>query len=248
MSHTAAVTVSLVAGILLCPTAQVVAQDPMDAEVAEAARQFSLGMTDYEAGRFADARVRFERAYELSRAPELLYNIATVAELLRDDASARDAYAEYLRAMPECDDRATVEARLRLLGGGDDGHTAGAGPATSVPAMPTERSDAVEPRALDPAPWLVAGLGALVLVGGAILLGLSELDAATVANAPTWAAAAPAYERAPRLSGAGIAALGVGALTLTLGAVWGAVAPRSGSPTTTMVAFGPGFVVARGTF
>lgn len=104
---------AFVAGIVLLsitPAAQ--AQD-LDTEEARGA--FTAGQAAYRAGRFADALDYFERAYELTSEPQLLYNIALVHERLRHDAEALDYYRRYLAESPQVEDRANVEARVSIL-------------------------------------------------------------------------------------------------------------------------------------
>lgn len=254
---------ALLLGLSLVVPGVALAQSATESELAEAERQFALGLRDYEASRYEDASVRFERAYELSGAPELLYNIATVAEILRRDAEARAAYTAYLRAVPDCEDRPTIEARLRVLGDSASGVAAGSAsdgedasarsgdPATSpaLEAADPATSPAAEgaPAQADVAPWALSAAGGVLLAGGAVLVGLSELDAQTVASAPTWAAAAASYERAPLLSGLGIAALGAGALALAIGIPWGATSSGS-SEAGARVSVGPSSIAVTGSF
>lgn len=86
-----------------------------DATTDEARLAFTRGSAAYEAGRYDEALSAFQHAYELTHAPELLYNIGSVAERLRRDELAIESYEGYLRATPGASDRAAVEARLRIL-------------------------------------------------------------------------------------------------------------------------------------
>jgi tetratricopeptide (TPR) repeat protein len=235
--------------LLLATPALAAAQAPTDAELAEAQRQFELGVTEYQAGELADALVRFSRAHALSHAPELLYNIATVHERLRHDAEALDAYESYLAAVPESDDREAIEARVRVL----RAELAPApAPTLDVVVAPAPAPEAAPPVAMvdapasgsDPAPWILTGTGLAVAAGGGVLVALGAMDASTVGTTTSWAEAEAARDRAPVLSGTGFGAIGVGAVTAVIGLVWGATA----SSGTTRVAVGPGSLSISGTF
>ncbi|MFK7998660.1 MAG: hypothetical protein AB8H86_03645, partial [Polyangiales bacterium] len=56
----------------------------------EAQARFTAGEIAFSAGRFEDALSDFQRAYELSERPQLLYNIGLTAYRLRDDVLARE--------------------------------------------------------------------------------------------------------------------------------------------------------------
>jgi tetratricopeptide (TPR) repeat protein len=86
-----------------------------DAAVDEARAAFEAGQIAYGAGRFAEALSYFERAYELTEEPDLLYNVATVHDRLRHDEEALAAYRAYLEARPDAPDRPNIEARIRVL-------------------------------------------------------------------------------------------------------------------------------------
>lgn len=227
---------------------------PTAAELTEAQRQFELGVAEYEAGRLEDALVRFVRAHALSRAPELLYNLATVHERLRHDAEALDAYGDYLEAVPDCADRATIEARVRVLAGeleGADATTADGvakhDEAVASPSIVTSDAiDAPTSSGSDPAPWVLTAVGAAVLAGGGALVAIAAIDASTVETASSWTDAQAAYDRAPAVSGSGIAALGVGAATMIAGIVWGA--SPSSTPGHVAVGLGPGSISLSGSF
>ena len=232
-------------------TRTVHAQTPV--EVEEARRQFALGLEDYQAGRLQDALVRFRRAHALSGAPELLYNLATVLERLRQDAEALERYEQYLEARPESEDRAAIEARIRML-------RTEVGPALVTPATPEPPGPVValeptippvdapvDPPAaapVAPGPWALGVTAGVLTASGAALLVVAALDAQAVSEATTWAAAREPYDRAPWMSGLGLAGLGLGVAGVAGAVVWGM--NGEGAPTT--VAFGPGSVRIAGSF
>jgi len=104
-------TAGLVLGVALATTG-VHAQDLMD---EEARALFQAGSTAFQDGRYEDALGHFRRAHELSRRPQLLYNIGLAADRLRRDAEALEAFEEYLRLVPDTDRQRDVEARVRVL-------------------------------------------------------------------------------------------------------------------------------------
>lgn len=90
--------------------------DPVESHLDSAARElFFAGRAAFEAGRYTDALVSFERAYELSDRPELLFNIAHTLDRLRRDDDAIRAFESYLATTPPDGQRAQVEARLEIL-------------------------------------------------------------------------------------------------------------------------------------
>jgi tetratricopeptide (TPR) repeat protein len=66
-----------------------------DAE--EARRLFAAGMTAIDQGLWADALGSFQRAYELTRVPSALRNVALALRALGRHRAARDAFAQLLR-------------------------------------------------------------------------------------------------------------------------------------------------------
>lgn len=81
----------------------------------EARSLFHAGRAAMSEGRYEDALGYFERAYELSPRAALLFNIGAVAERLRRDRDALEAYRAYLAAAPEAENRLEVERRIALL-------------------------------------------------------------------------------------------------------------------------------------
>lgn len=82
---------------------------------AEARHLFSAGRLAYDEGRFEDALQNYQRSYELSGRPELLFNIGMAADRLREDGKALEAFRAYLNAVPDAPNRARVEERIRVL-------------------------------------------------------------------------------------------------------------------------------------
>ncbi len=115
------------------PDAGVPAQTEPDGEPEadeEARARFQAGNIAFEQGRYEAALNDFRQSYELSRRPALLFNIGAAAQNLNRDREALEAYEQYLRELPDAENRAAVEARVRILraalageptsGGGDE--------------------------------------------------------------------------------------------------------------------------------
>ena len=102
------------AALVLAPAA--VSAQPLDAtRDAEARTRFSTGREAFSRGDYATAVTEFERAYVLSRRPQLLYNVGTTYERLHRWDEARNALQRYLDAVPDAPDRAEVEGRIRII-------------------------------------------------------------------------------------------------------------------------------------
>ncbi|HEX6835939.1 MAG TPA: hypothetical protein VF334_05165, partial [Polyangia bacterium] len=78
----------------------------------EARELYKKGMTHYELGEFDTAIDEFKRAYALTSAPGLLFNLAQVYRMKKDPEQAVYFYRTYLRLVPNAPNRADVEALL----------------------------------------------------------------------------------------------------------------------------------------
>lgn len=88
---------------------------PTAQQEQEARAHFQLGRTLYDGGRFEDAAREFQQAYDLSRRPQLLYNLFLA---LRDAAQvepAIDALRRYLELVPNAQDGESLRARLASM-------------------------------------------------------------------------------------------------------------------------------------
>jgi tetratricopeptide (TPR) repeat protein len=92
------------------------AEVPVQSDYDREARfLFEAGRTAYDAGRYKEALGHFQRAYDLSQRPQLLYNVGQAADRLRQDELALDAFERYLSALPAADNRPAVEERIKVL-------------------------------------------------------------------------------------------------------------------------------------
>ena len=246
-------------------------------EQMRAAREaFEAGTRAYEAGLFEEALASFQRSYALTASPDLLYNIATVADRLRRDQEALEAYETYLRLRPEAEDREHIEGRIAVLRTsvarsleedrarreaeeraqrGADGQPAQGGNDGAG------LSDGGERGAVRPAdgagilPWIVVGTGAVLVAGGMVFLLVAQSDIASVespeGDEPRWSEVEGAHDRAPTLSAVGIVALGVGVAAVGAGLAWAVLGSGSSDAAAdegVEVAVGPSGIVVAGSF
>lgn len=73
------------------------------------------GRVAFEAGRYRDALDHFQRAYEQTGAPIVLYNIGQAADRLRLDATTLRAFSLYLQRYPDAPNRDEVRHRMNAL-------------------------------------------------------------------------------------------------------------------------------------
>lgn len=153
----------------------------------EAHMRFDLGRRYYDNGRFSDAAQEFQRAYALHPVPDLLYNLYLAYRDAGEDAPAADALRRYLADLPEGEHRAQLEARLATLERrlasptpADDSEAASATEPTATSAdEPTVQAPPQPPasssHALDPVPWVIVGVGG-VMLAASIATGVLALD------------------------------------------------------------------------
>ncbi|HEY5947859.1 MAG TPA: tetratricopeptide repeat protein [Kofleriaceae bacterium] len=86
-----------------------------DQKKAEAKALYEKGLSHYNLGEFDLAIEAFRKAYAISQAPGLLFNIAQSFRLKKDYEQASYFYTTYLRLKPDAPNRADVEARLQEM-------------------------------------------------------------------------------------------------------------------------------------
>lgn len=111
---------------------------------------FEQGRDAYDRGRFGEALSLFDRAYELSPHPLLLYNIGRAAEADLQNERAVSAYEAYLKALERAENREFVEARLAKLRQLERRRTQEIASAAPVQPLPVPRAPVV-PKPLVPA-------------------------------------------------------------------------------------------------
>jgi hypothetical protein len=98
------------------PTETTVSAPPISPSDTASARVFHReGLSRFRAGDYAGAIEHFGKAYELTRVPGLLYNIAQAERLLGHCGEAVVAYRAFLAVAPGGPARSLAEARLAEL-------------------------------------------------------------------------------------------------------------------------------------
>ncbi|AKJ03453.1 tetratricopeptide repeat protein [Archangium gephyra] len=82
---------------------------------AAARRHFERGTTLYKEGRYAEAAAAFEAAYETLANGVVLYNLGQCYEKLGELQRAIGYYRDYLRMVPNAEDRPLVESLIARL-------------------------------------------------------------------------------------------------------------------------------------
>jgi tetratricopeptide (TPR) repeat protein len=76
---------------------------------------FEVGRAAYNRGDYQTAYDSFRESFQLSHAPDLLYNIASALQGLRRPHDAAEALRSYMRLRPEDPERPQIEDRIRTL-------------------------------------------------------------------------------------------------------------------------------------
>ena len=203
-----------------------VATRPMSKKdrIAEAKKAFAAATRAYAEGDFETSLARFRRAHELTDSPDLLYNIATVADRMRHDDEALEAYEGYLEARPNSPDAEHVQGRIDALRLAIEAREMEARQAALEAAarIKAERplTQYVGP---GPGPWITIGAGSATVVSGVILLGLGQSDQNKVESAPpgsSYEEVRELAERGPKRTKAGVALMAVGGAAVVGGIIW----------------------------
>lgn len=125
--------------LLLSITASAAAQS--GAHDLEARALFEAGRVAFIDERYEDALEHFQRAYELSNRPELLYNLAASLDRLDREAESLATFRRYLAALPEAPNHEEVELRIRVL----EAHVARAETTTTVVTTTTTTETVADP-------------------------------------------------------------------------------------------------------
>jgi hypothetical protein len=148
-----------------------------------ARRHFDSGAAYLEESDYENALKAFQKAYELSKRPEILLNVATVHERKGDLSGAVGSLKQYLEAAPNGEHVDTVKLRIqnldkRIAEQGDK--PAEAPPPAPAPAAPPPPPPAAAPPPPPPPPvekpnrvpaYIALGVGGLA-AGGALVTGI----------------------------------------------------------------------------
>lgn len=203
----------------------------------EAHGLYLAGAAAYEAGNYEDALGYFQRSYELSPHPELLFNIGQAADRARRDEVALDAFRRYLASDASIEQRDQIEARVRALEAAvarGEAAVAPSGDPALVAEGPvdTERPSAGSPVSSGPDAGGI-GLtvaGGVLVIAGVVMLAFGVPETGALANPgmdETYASAQARQDLGSGLVGGGIAVLGVGFLLAMTGAFVLSASPSS---------------------
>ncbi len=163
------------------------------AVLEEAQRIYQMGQDAYSKGRYDSAFTSFHHAYQMTKAPDLLYNLAKVSTKLGQKEVAVGYYRQYLAGHPS--DEVAVQKELDDL----------LGPAALVPAAaPPPADSSSEPQIPRWVPWAMIG-------GGAGLLGISLGLLVAGGITPADTSADQAQRRAMLASGGVLGGIGLAA-------------------------------------
>lgn len=103
-----------VLALSLCPTVAAAQRSPRIMNQI-ARNHYEAGNAYYQVSRYEDAAREFQRAYEISRQPELLFNIGRALEAAGNIQGALDAYQRFDEAGAPGFDREVLRARMENL-------------------------------------------------------------------------------------------------------------------------------------
>jgi len=162
------------------------------AVLEEAQRIYQMGQDAYSKGRYDSAFTSFHHAYQMTKAPDLLYNLAKVSTKLGQKEVAVGYYRQYLAGHPA--DEVTVQKELDDL----------QGPVVATAVSATASDPAAEPQIPRWVPWAMIG-------GGAGLLGISIGLLVAGGITPVDSSADQAQRRAMLASGGVLGGIGLAA-------------------------------------
>jgi len=186
------------------------------------------GLAHYNLAEYDRAIALFKRAYVISRAPELLYNIAQAYRLAGDCPLALRFYRSYAREAPRAGDRPSLQAVIADMERCVRRRPAAPRPGrVDAPARPASRAEPVATRRRWPA-LVLAGTGVAVAAAGGGLLGWARVEY----NDMRQSGCAPACDSgrvdgARRVQTAGWVLVGVGTAAALGGLVTWVLARRS---------------------
>lgn len=205
----------------------------------DAARDtFRIGEAAYSDGRFEEALLHFERAYELSHRPQLLFNIGQAADRSGDRRRALAAFEAYLAEVESSANRAFVQSRIDVL----RREFADADPSSEPPGPGVEEAPAEDEstgaigeterpsRTRRIAGWTSVGIGGTALVLGTVFLALGIGDYHDITDAPDgvrWTELERPYDRSVARVATGGVLIGVGAVASAIGVTLALRAPSS---------------------
>ncbi|MBX2801097.1 MAG: tetratricopeptide repeat protein [Myxococcales bacterium] len=207
--------------------------DDADLNRAEAKRLFDVGVQLYEEGQYGPAIEAFQRAYDLTEHPELLFNMANAQERHGDLEGAIRSLDRY-RLDAEPDEREVLSRRILSLEArvkaAETAAAAAAAPPTTTPPPPLATPTRSGPR------WAIVSAGALTFATfgatSAVTYGASRRFLRNEDQ--------ESYETVRPVNNVSLALAGLGLVTTTVGLTW----RKRPSDGTASVRLGPNGIVA----
>jgi hypothetical protein len=106
---------SVISSVALAAEASVPHADVGGDDEKEARGMFMQGQVHYSLGEYAQAIAQFRRAYELTSAPGLLFNVAQAHRLAGQCPQALEVYRHFARLVPESEHRPEAEKHIEAL-------------------------------------------------------------------------------------------------------------------------------------
>ena len=216
---------ALVVGIvILAASARAEALD--ETKEREARAHFEQATRLYNVGDFDRAIAGYKRAYELSPAPGLLFNIGQAYRAKGDREHALYFYAAFLREEPDAPERAFVEARMAAL-------RAAPPAATAATTVAVEDSGST----LRKAGAVTVGVGSALVIAGLVFAVQAHgaFDEAAMSGDPD--PGKSSGTRAIIFTGAGMATMVTGGIMFYVGSRPVSVAPTIGNGGAGVTAF-----------
>lgn len=229
----------------------------------------------YREGKYTESAALLRQAYELEPEPVLLFNLGRTLEAAEDYRGALEAYAKYLSKTGHPPDEPEIRARMAELKKKLREQKEKPEPVVTPVQKPEEQTKPTEPQetqpeaqsvsaapieenetssAKTPWPWIVAGAGAAIVVGGIVVGVMAQGKNSDAEDEPVNETAMQLQDDAEGLASISTAMLVVGGVIAVGGASWGVIEllekPESSdtSSATAQLRLLPAGVALQGTF
>lgn len=195
------------------------------AERQRAMELFEKSEERYRAGELEEAQRLLLEAYALDPNPVLQYNLGRVYEALGKLEEAAGAFRAFLDGTPDAPDRGAIERRIETLEKQIADRKAiesrererGKKP----PPPPPKPPPPVEDTGSGATPWIVAGAGAAVLVGGVVAGVMANKAHDDAVEDPSFQGAQDSQDKAVTLARIANVGFVVGGAAIAVGVGWG---------------------------
>ena len=223
--------------------------------VERAMALFERSETLFQEGRFDEAAVLLQQAYELEPEPILLYNLGRCLDADGDKEGAIEAFERYLVADPDAENRGAIERQIENLQQAIAEREALEEDLATrhETAAPTATAQDVE--GPSPWPWVIAGVG-VAAVGAGLAIGMVARGAHDDAVAePVHREAVASQDRAEELATVSTIAMAAGGAIVAVGLGWVLLDGGGGEPgaegrsaASARLGVGPGCIILDGRF